>query len=112
MTFQQREITSKFTEGEPDEGIREKSQEFEGYAGEKGAGNGSPEDEDWDSSEEEEEGVEDADNEKEGMKTRPVPEELLTTDPATGLSDQEVKSRQRKYGKVSEACSVRAGSTR
>lgn len=29
---------------------------------------------------------------------RPVPEELLQTDPSTGLSDEEVKKRRKKYG--------------
>jgi H+-transporting ATPase len=107
MALHKGEIVSKFIEGEPDdvelrgsEDGHEREQQSESHGSKRSASAtdiGFPGYEEWDSSDEE---IESSDGEKkEDATRRPVPEELLTTDPAIGLSDQEVKALQKKYGK-------------
>jgi len=108
MAHQQGEIVSKFIEGEPDdvelhgsEDSHDRAQQSESHGSKRSApatDMGFPGNEEWDSSDEE---IESSDGEKEDVTKRPVPEELLATDPAVGLSDQEVKALQKKYGKAS-----------
>src|SRR5689334_19466565 len=56
-------------------------------------------DTEWDDDSEDEGEREEEEDEEEEREVGPVPEELLQTNPEVGLSEDEVRSRQKKYGR-------------